>query len=97
LSAECPDQFSIYTALPAARLFHIRTDSSVGRAANLTQAQVHVEVADDLWVNNVRDFNLNSITLQRENASSGLVIDCERRVPLVANNHVTISFDDRID
>ncbi len=68
-----------------------------GRAASLTQAEVREEIASALRVNNVRDFNLNSITLQRENASPVLVIDYERRVPLVGNIDVIISFDDRID
>jgi hypothetical protein len=68
-----------------------------GRAATLTQAQMREEIANGLRVNNVRDFNLNSITLQRENASPVLVIDYERRVPLVGNVDVIISFDDRID
>jgi hypothetical protein len=68
-----------------------------GRAATLTQAQMREEIANGLRVNNVRDFNLNSITLQRENASPVLVIDYERRVPLVGNVDVINSFDDRID
>ncbi len=68
-----------------------------GRAASLTQAEVREEIAGALRVNNVRDFNLNSITLQRENANPVLVIDYERRVPLVGNIDVIISFDDRID
>lgn len=68
-----------------------------GSATSLTQAEVREEIANGLRVNNVRDFNLNSITLQRENARPVLVIDYERRVPLVANIDVIISFDDRID
>jgi len=68
-----------------------------GRAAGLTQVEVREEIASALRVNNVRDFNLNSITLQRENASPALVIDYERRIPLVGNVDVIISFDDRID
>jgi hypothetical protein len=68
-----------------------------GCAASLNQAEVREEIAGALRVNNVRDFNLNSITLQRENASPVLVIDYERRVPLVGNIDVIISFDDRID
>ena len=68
-----------------------------GRAASLTQVEVREEIASALRVNNVRDFNLNSITLQRESASPVLVIDYERRIPLVGNVDVIISFDDRID
>lgn len=68
-----------------------------GRAATLTQNEIRQEVANGLRVNNVRDFNLNSISLVRENAQPVLVIEYERRVPLVANIDVVISFDDRIE
>jgi len=68
-----------------------------GRAATLTQGEIREEIANGLRVNNVRDFNLNSVTLERENAEPVLVIECERRVPLVANIDVVISFDDRIE
>jgi len=68
-----------------------------GRAANLTQGEIREEIANGLRVNNVRDFNLNSVTLERENAEPVLVIEYERRVPLVANIDVVISFDDRIE
>ena len=68
-----------------------------GRAASLTQGEIREEIANGLRVNNVRDFNLNSITLGRENAEPVLVIEYERRVPLVANIDVIISFDDRIE
>jgi len=70
---------------------------SDGRAATLTQGEIREEIANGLRVNNVRDFNLNSVTLERENAEPVLVIEYERRVPLVANIDVVISFDDRIE
>jgi len=57
-----------------------------GRAATLTQNEIRQEVANGLRVNNVRDFNLNSISLVRENAQPVLVIEYERRVPLVAEH-----------
>jgi len=68
-----------------------------GRAANLTQNEIREEIASGLRVNNVRDFNLNSVTLERENAEPVLVIEYERRIPLVANIDVIISFEDRIE
>jgi hypothetical protein len=68
-----------------------------GRAATLTQGEIREEIANGLRVNNVRDFNLNSVTLERENAEPVLVIEYERRVPLVADIDVVISFDDRIE
>ena len=68
-----------------------------GRAASLTQGEIREEIANGLRVNNVRDFNPHGITLERENAEPVLVIEYERRVPLVANIDVIISFDDRIE
>ena len=68
-----------------------------GSAATLTQNEIREEIANGLRVNNVRDFNLSSVTLARENAEPVLVIEYERRIPLVANIDVIISFDDRIE
>lgn len=68
-----------------------------GSAATLTQGEIRDEIANGLRVNNVRDFDLNSISLERENAEPVLVIEYERRIPLVANIDVIVSFDDRIE
>ncbi|MCB1648108.1 MAG: DUF4845 domain-containing protein [Pseudomonadales bacterium] len=67
-----------------------------GRVNSMTQAELREEIAASMRVNNVRDFDLNSITLSRANGSNVISIDYERRIALVANIDVVISFDDQI-
>lgn len=67
-----------------------------GRANTMTQAEVREEIAASLRVNNVRDFDLESITTSRANGASIISITYERRIPLVANIDVILSFDDQI-
>lgn len=68
-----------------------------GRAATLTQAEIRGEVSNSLRVNNIRDFDLNSITSTRANGAAVITIVYERRVPLFSNLDVVVSFDDRIE
>lgn len=68
-----------------------------GRAATLTQAEIRSEVGNSLRVNNIRDFDLNSITSTRNNGAAVITIVYERRVPLFSNMDVVVSFDDRIE
>ena len=68
-----------------------------GRAATLTQVEIRGEVSSSLRVNNVRDFDLNSITATRNNGAAVISIVYERRVPLFSNLDVVVSFDDRIE
>lgn len=68
-----------------------------GRAATLTQAEIRGEVSNSLRVNNIRDFDLNSITSTRTNGAAVITIVYERRVPLFSNLDVVVSFDDRIE
>lgn len=67
-----------------------------GRAATLTQAEVRQEIAASLRVNNIRNFDLNSITATRSNGTAVITIQYERRVSLFSNLDVVASFDDRI-
>lgn len=68
-----------------------------GRATTLTQTEVRQEIAASLRVNNIRDFDLNSITATRGNGTAAITIKYERRVPLFSNLDVVASFDDRIE
>lgn len=68
-----------------------------GRAATLTQAEVRQEIAASMRVNNIRDFDLNSITATRASGKAAITIKYERRVPLFSNLDVVASFDDRIE
>jgi hypothetical protein len=67
-----------------------------GRGATLTQAEVREEVADRLRINNVREFDLNSITMARESGAAVINIRYEKRIPLISNIDLLISFDERI-
>lgn len=67
-----------------------------GEAAELTQTQVRNQIANGLRVNNVHDFDLNSISSTRSNGNAAIEIKYEKRVPLVSNIDVIVSFDDRI-
>lgn len=67
-----------------------------GRASSMTQAELRNEIAASMRVNNVRDFDLNSISTSRANGASIISITYERRIPLVANIDIILSFDDQI-
>lgn len=67
-----------------------------GRGSTLTQAEIREEVASRLRVNNVRDFDLNDITMARESGAAVINIRYEKRIPLVSNIDLIVSFDDRI-
>lgn len=67
-----------------------------GRASSMTQAEVRVEIAASLRVNNVRNFDLDDIATTRAGGSSVINISYERRIPLAGNIDVILSFDDQI-
>ena len=67
-----------------------------GRANSMTQAEVREEIAASMRVNNIRDFDLDSISTSRANGASIISIAYERRIPLFANIDVILSFDDQI-
>lgn len=67
-----------------------------GRVNTMSQSEVREEIAASMRVNNVRDFDLNSISTSRANGGNVISIVYERRIPLVANIDVVVSFDDQI-
>lgn len=67
-----------------------------GRASSMTQEEVRNEIAASMRVNNVRDFDLTDITASRTNGATIINITYERRIPLVANIDIILSFDDQI-
>lgn len=67
-----------------------------GRVSTMTQAEVREEIAASMRVNNVRGFDLDDITTSRANGASAISITYERRIPLVANMDIILSFDDQI-
>jgi len=67
-----------------------------GRASSMTQAEVRDEIASSMRINNVRDFDIDDITTSRANGASTINMTYERRIPLVANIDIILSFDDQI-
>jgi hypothetical protein len=67
-----------------------------GEAAGMTQAEVRNYIASGMRVNNVHDFDLDAITSTRSNGNATIGIEYEKRVPLVSNIDVIVSFADRI-
>lgn len=64
-----------------------------GEAENMTITDIRLRVSRTLRINNVRDFDLNSITLRRENSQAIITVAYERRVELFANLDVIAKFD----
>lgn len=67
-----------------------------GRANAMTQAELREEIAAGMRVNNVRNFDLNSITTNRINGANAVSIVYERRIPLLGNIDIILRFDDQI-
>lgn len=68
-----------------------------GRASSMTQAEVREEVGRGLAINNVRQFDINSITTSINGGDSVISIKYERRIPLFSNVDIVVSFDDRVE
>ena len=47
-------------------------------------------------VNNIRDFELESITSSRAGGATAININYERRIPIAGNIDIILSFDDQI-
>ncbi|MSR12624.1 MAG: DUF4845 domain-containing protein [Gammaproteobacteria bacterium] len=64
-----------------------------GEAVNMTITDVRNRVSNTLRINNVTDFDLNAITMRKENNRAIITIDYERRVELVANLDIVAKFN----
>jgi len=64
-----------------------------GEAANMTTSDVRQRVSNTLRINNIRDFDLTSITVRKENNQAIITIEYERRVELAANLDVVAKFN----
>ncbi len=67
-----------------------------GRASSMTQAEIREEIAGSMRVNNIRDFDLDSITSSRAGGATAITINYERRIPIAGNIDIILSFDDQI-
>lgn len=64
-----------------------------GEAVNMTTTDIRNRVSNSLRINNVTGFDLNSITMRKENNQAIITISYERRVELIANLDVVAKFD----
>ena len=68
-----------------------------GRANGMTQTQIRREISNSLRVNNIRDFDLNTITSSRANNRTEIRLAYEKRIHLFSNIDAVLSFDDRFE
>jgi len=64
-----------------------------GEAVNMTTTELRARVSNGLRINNIRDFDLSSIRLRKQNNKPIITINYERRVELIANLDVVAKFD----
>ena len=69
------------------------TTSNRGEIATLNTRELRFRVGDNLRINNVRDFNVTSIRLAKENNKPVVTIAYERQVELLLNLDVFAKFN----
>lgn len=75
----------------------VRTLQENGRLNSMTQSELRQELGNSLRVNNIRDFDINSVTLERSGNQSQVYIVYEKRIPAFSNIDIVVSFDDIFD
>ena len=66
---------------------------SSGEAEDMSTREIRERVGNALRINNISDFDLSSIRLQRESNRPLITIEYERRVELVGNLDIVAKFD----
>ena len=67
-----------------------------GEANSMTVTEVRDRLSSTLRINNVTDFDLNSIRLCKENGEAIITVAYEKRVPLIANLDIVATFDESL-
>ena len=67
-----------------------------GEANTLTVTEVRDRISSTLRINNITDFDLNSIFMRKDNGEAVITIAYEKRVPLVANLDIVATFDESL-
>ncbi|MGB1667703.1 MAG: DUF4845 domain-containing protein [Pseudohongiellaceae bacterium] len=67
-----------------------------GEANSMTVTEVRDSISSTLRINNVTDFDLNSIRLGKENGEAIITVAYEKRVPLIANLDIVATFDESL-
>lgn len=67
-----------------------------GRANSLTQEELREEMAASMRINNVRNVDIEDIRTVKTNGNTVIDISYERRIALVFNIDIILSFNDQI-
>ena len=67
-----------------------------GEANTLTVTEVRDRILSTLRINNISDFDLNSILMRKDNGEAIITVAYEKRVPLVANLDIVATFDESL-
>ena len=67
-----------------------------GEANTLTVTEVRDRVSSTLRINNISDFDLNSILMRKDNGEAIITVAYEKRVPLAANLDIVATFDESL-
>lgn len=67
-----------------------------GEANGMTVTEVRDRISSTLRINNVTDFDLNSIRTRKENGEAIITVAYEKRVPLIANLDIVATFDESL-
>jgi len=67
-----------------------------GEADGMTVTEVRDRISSTLRINNVTDFDLNSIRMRKENGEAIITVAYEKRVPLIANLDIIATFDESL-
>jgi len=67
-----------------------------GEANGITVTEVRDRISSTLRINNVTDFDLNSIRTRKENGEAIITVAYEKRVPLIANLDIVATFDESL-
>jgi len=67
-----------------------------GEANGMTVTEVRDRISSTLRINNVTDFDLNSIRMRQENGEAIITVAYEKRVPLIANLDIVATFDESL-
>jgi hypothetical protein len=67
-----------------------------GEANGMTVTEVRDRISSTLRINNVTDFDLNSIRIRKENGEAIITVAYEKRVPLIANLDIIATFDESL-
>ena len=67
-----------------------------GEANTLTVTEVRDRISSTLQINNISDFDLNSILMRKDDGEAIITVAYEKRVPLVANLDIVATFDESL-